>query len=112
MTDLRIDEQEHGGAWSVTVHGDLDLSSAPDLCRRLTAHRGARVVVDLTDVGFCDSCGMRAIMGEAREARIAGGLLVVVSPAGSAVRRLLELCGLLETLGVHGDRDHALAAAA
>jgi anti-sigma B factor antagonist len=111
MTELRIDEEDREGAWAVAVHGDVDLRTAPDLCRCLTAHRGARVIVDLTDVGFCDSCGLRAILGEAREAQISGGSLTVVAPPGSAVRRLLELCGLTETLAVHGDRERALAAA-
>ena len=54
---------------------------------------------------------MRAIMGEARESHIQGGCLSVIAPPSSAVRRLLEICGLLEALGVHADRAGALAAA-
>ena len=100
MTDLRIDEAQHGSTWTVTVHGDVDLRTAPDLCRSLTAHRGTRLVVDLTDVAFCDSTGMRALLGEARETRFEGGELSIVAPAGSPVRRLIELCGLEETLAV------------
>jgi anti-sigma B factor antagonist len=111
VTDLRIVEYEEDGRWTVEVHGDIDIRSAPDLCRILTAHRGARVVVDLTGVAFCDSCGLRAIMGEARESQIEGGSMSVIAPPSSAVRRLLEICGLLETLGVHPDRAGALAAA-
>jgi anti-sigma B factor antagonist len=68
-------------------------------------------VVDLSDVDFCDSSGLRALLGEAREAQISGGALAIVAPAGTAVRRLLELCGLTEVLVVWEDRRRALAAA-
>jgi|SRR4051794_856411 anti-sigma B factor antagonist len=109
--DLRIEEEHSAGTWTVAVEGDVDLKSAPQLCSCLTAHRGQRVIVDLSGVGFCDSCGLRALTGEARETHIAGGNIAVVAPEGSAVRRLLELCGLTELLAVHADRGRALAAA-
>ena len=65
----------------------------------------------MSRVAFCDSCGLRALTGEARETQIAGGSIAVVAPDGSPVRRLLELCGLTELLAVHEDRGRALAAA-
>jgi anti-anti-sigma factor len=110
--DLTVTEERvEGGAWMIVVEGDLDLSTAPDLCACLTAHRGSRVVADLSLVRFCDSCGLRAIVGEARETGYVGGRLTVVAPEGGAVRRLLELTGLTELLEVRGDRRHALASA-
>jgi anti-anti-sigma factor len=109
---LTVSEEESGGGtWTVAARGDLDLRTAPDLCARLGAHRGHRVVADLTEVRFCDSSGLRALVGEASETRYAGGRLTVVAPEGGAVRRLLELTGLTELLQVRPDRERALASA-
>jgi anti-sigma B factor antagonist len=109
--ELLLTEENLDGAWAVAVAGDLDLHTAPDLCRRLTARRGQRVVVDLSKLGFCDSCGLRALMGEAREAQFAGGRVSFVAPTEGSVLRLLELTGLVETLRFHADRARAVAAA-
>jgi len=103
-------ETDFDGTCTLAVHGELDLRTAPDLCARLQAHRGDRVLVDLTHLDFCDSCGLRALIGEARESRIAGGRMSVVAATEGPVRRLLEVTGLTEALGVHGDVEQALAA--
>jgi anti-sigma B factor antagonist len=66
-------------------------------------------IIDLTDVAFCDSTGLRCLLGEAREARIAGGRLTVIAPPGGAVRRLLDLTGADEVLLVHDDGEEALS---
>src|SRR3954452_5093440 len=109
MADLLITEEDVDGTCAVTVRGDLDLRSAPDLCARLEAHRGARLLLDLSQLEFCDSCGLRALICEARETGIAGGRLTVVAPESGPVRRLLQMTGLEEALGVHTDVAHALA---
>jgi anti-sigma B factor antagonist len=104
---LELTEEESGSTVVVAVTGELDLRTAPDLCRRLGAHRGRRILVDLSRLDFCDSCGLRALLGEARETAFQGGRLEVIAPAGTAVRRLLELTGCLETLHVREARTAA-----
>ena len=99
MAGLLMTEGPTTGANTlVALTGELDIKTAPDLCSHLSRHRGKRVVVDLTNVAFCDSCGLRALMGEAREARFAGGSLAIVAPDGGQVRRLLDLTGLTTVL--------------
>jgi anti-sigma B factor antagonist len=113
VSRFQVSEQQRDGMLVLSVSGELDLATAPDLCMRLTRLRMARrpiVVIDLTDLRFCDSTGLRALLGEAREARIAGGRLSVIVPPGSAVRRLLDLTGADEVLEVHDDADQAMSA--
>jgi len=104
---LQIEEDEAAGAEAVLrVFGDLDLATAPELClrlRRLRAQGRRRVVLDLGELAFCDSTGLRALFGEAREAQVAGARLSVVAPAGGAARRLFDLTGAGEILDVHDD---------
>src|SRR4051794_27253160 len=106
-TGLMLTEEQESDVATVAVHGDLDLRTAPELCACLGAHRGEPMLIDLTSIGFCDSSGLRAIMGEARESAIQGGELHVVAPSGTPVRRLLELTGLTEAIAVHEDRADA-----
>jgi anti-sigma B factor antagonist len=62
--------------------------------------RPPRVLVDLAEVGFCDSTGLRALLGAAREVEARAGRLVVAVAPGGAVERVLEIAGLREFLHV------------
>jgi anti-anti-sigma factor len=76
----------------VTVAGDLDLSTAPDLERSLVGVQtdGRPVVLDLRQVTFMDSSGLRVILAADARARSAGSRLVLVEgPPG--VQRVFHL---------------------
>jgi anti-anti-sigma factor len=105
---LEIEESTQDGVPVLSVEGELDLASAPGLCKCLTAHRGKRFVVDLSHVMFCDSSGLRALLGEAHESRIMGGRQVVVIPSRGQVRTLIEMTGLTDVLEVADDRAGAV----
>ena len=77
----------------IAVAGELDIATAPELCARLDASRSGRrprLLVDLTDVDFCDSTGLRALLGAASEVRAHGGRFAIVCPPAGDVARLLE----------------------
>ncbi len=109
---LSIDERDAGDVHVVALTGDLDLASAPALASRIDVARGhgvRRLLIDLTRVEFCDSTGLRALMGAERELRIAGGRLTIVCPGEGQVARLLDVTGLREALRVYEDPRHAAA---
>jgi anti-anti-sigma factor len=58
------------------------------------------VLVDLSELEFCDSAGLRALLGAAREVEARAGRLVVAVEPDGVVGRLLELAGLTEFLRV------------
>jgi anti-sigma B factor antagonist len=89
--------------------GELDLATAPALCARLALTRAGRVLLDLGGIDFCDSSGLRTIVGAAQEAAIHGGRLVVVAPPDSRPARLLAITGLDEFLAVAPDREAGCA---
>lgn len=94
----------------VKVSGDLDLMSAPmfrDVLGQIV--RGMRgqsvpgvVVVDLGGVGFMDSCGVNALVGETRDF-VAGGGKVRLVTKSSPVVRTLSITGLDKIFGVYPD---------
>jgi anti-anti-sigma factor len=107
---VRIETKRSGEAWVVTVVGDLDLHSAPELRDRLAslADTGAKhVVVDLSECEFLDSMGLGVLLGaKKRMARDGRELhLVVTSPD---VRRIFEITMLDRVLDLHTTRAEAL----
>ncbi|MFC5291070.1 STAS domain-containing protein [Actinokineospora guangxiensis] len=96
----------------LAVRGELDSATAPRLNERLMAAiaeapPGAGVVLDLSDVTFCGSAGVQAVLLAGDQAReLDRGFAVACGPF---VRRTLELVGLRHLVGDHPTRAAALA---
>ncbi len=67
----------------------------------------AMVVVDMSRTRFCDSAGLNALVGAARQARAGGGevRLVVV---GEAVARIVALTGVDRVIPIYASLEDAL----
>jgi anti-sigma B factor antagonist len=102
-SDLTVAREMEDGIAVVRASGELDLASAPQLARAISQAAGGRrprVLVDLSALEFCDSAGLRALLGAAREVEARAGRLVVAVEPGGMVARLLEMAGLTEFLRV------------
>jgi anti-sigma B factor antagonist len=110
---FHVQERDETGVRVISVSGELDIATAPELCARLDATRTVRrprMLVDLTDVDFCDSTGLRALLGAASEVRAHGGRFAIVCPPSGNVARLLEIVGASEWMVIHDDPVSGLAA--
>jgi anti-sigma B factor antagonist len=58
------------------------------------------LIVDLTGLEFCDSTGLRGLIGGVKEVDVLGGKAVVAVEPGGMLDRLLDLSGLSEFLRV------------
>jgi anti-sigma B factor antagonist len=113
INQFTVDELDVGGVSVLSVHGDLDIASAPRLCWRIdeARKRWARaLVLDLTETDFCDSTGLRALAGAGRELAAQRARMAIVVPASGPVARLFDVSGAYELMEVHRTRDEALAA--
>ncbi|HEU0087583.1 MAG TPA: STAS domain-containing protein [Pseudonocardiaceae bacterium] len=85
----------------VVVTGDVDLATAPKLRQvildLLAEEPPQRIRVDLTAVSLLDSTGIFVLVDCYKRARERGVSLTVEHPQ-QIVRRVLEICGLLEIL--------------
>jgi anti-sigma B factor antagonist len=90
--------------------GELDVTVVPDLLDDVAALvTGATgVVLDLTDVTFFDSSGVRLVDRLARTCAKGGAGFRVVAPAGGPARRVLEIVGMAGPL-VDDDLPAAMA---
>lgn len=80
----------------VEVTGELDLSTVARWEEDVEAvgRDSSTVVVDLSEVAFVDSAGVRTLFRLIRAARREGTRLVFVAPPDGPVRRLLEILDL------------------
>jgi anti-sigma B factor antagonist len=110
MDAVRIDDE----AWDASVRllavsGELDLASVEVLRRRLElafAEGPPRVVVDLGGVTHMDSTGLAELISAHQRAMdLAGRLVLVVTSA--AIRRMLEIRGVVNLFTVVDSRDGA-----
>jgi anti-anti-sigma factor len=98
----------------VTVHGPLDLGTAGEMEDLLAAEmRGGanHLVLDLSDVAFCDSTGVNALLRVHRRAGAEQGWLRL-SAASDQVRRVLQVTHLDRVLRRYPDPESALDDAA
>lgn len=91
---LQVTTTSDGNATLVRLVGELDLAGAPALSEavsRATEDGGGRpLVLDMSDVSFIDSTGVRTLLEAAQSV---GGSLALLSPS-TAVTRVLDLTRL------------------
>ena len=88
------------GTARVRLAGDLDLSTVPALQARVAALRGegsTQIVLDLAELDFIDSTGLRLILELHGEAARDGFTLALV-PGGDAVQRVFDVTGTAAVL--------------
>lgn len=100
---FEIAGHEVDGTPIVSVRGEIDVSTAPELRNRLleVAEKGhTTVVVDLGEVSFLDSTALGVLVGSLKRFRSAGGdLRLVVSTR--PVYKVLEITGLIDVFPIY-----------
>jgi anti-anti-sigma factor len=83
---------DHGRVVVVSVRGEVDTATAPQMGQAVDAQlaRRRRVVLDLSEVEFMDLHGLAVVMRASRRARADGGSFALGRPS-PCVRRLLDL---------------------
>jgi anti-anti-sigma factor len=97
-TRLEIGTASADGGTVLTLAGELDIASAPALERALDefgASLPRRLVIDLRQVTFMDSTGLRALL-LARQRAADGDHELLLRPGPRQVQRVFELSGTLE----------------
>jgi len=92
------------GADRVTLVGELDIAVADGVEQRLRRLReaGSRVRLDLSQLDFIDSSGVRAIVLGLKHARQGGHELEVDRQISPTVRRMIEIMGIAPQLWPDG----------
>jgi anti-sigma B factor antagonist len=91
---IAIDTQE--GITTIALDGDLDGASAPAAQQQIMAHatEGARVLLDMSNVPYMSSAGVRMLLSTYRQLSSNGGKIVLVGLA-EEVQDTLSVTGFL-----------------
>ncbi|MFJ9153449.1 STAS domain-containing protein [Streptomyces sp. NPDC102270] len=96
-------QHPHPGLAIATIGGDVDMQTAPTLrsgALEIIQQGHPRLVLDLAQVGFCDSSGLSAIIGIWHAAQEAGGSLSLAA-VPDRLMRMLSMTGVDSLLPVH-----------
>ena len=110
---MQMDVSEiEGGIRQIRLAGRLDVegTQAIDLkFTALTATRRAAIVVDLSQVSFLASIGMRTLLSSAKALALKGGKMVLLSPQ-PMVASALSTAGIDTLIPIHHDLESACKA--
>jgi stage II sporulation protein AA (anti-sigma F factor antagonist) len=113
MTDLAVLDRAEPDV--LRLAGEIDMSNSATVervVRQALESSVQGVVLDLSDTSYLDSAGIRMVFLSARTARAANKRLVLLVPAGSPLRRVLEIAEVPAVVPVHDEREAARVALA
>jgi anti-sigma B factor antagonist len=117
VVTFKVSGDEHGGWAVLQVSGELDLVTSPALRQHIhdaVAEGRHSLVLDLSDVLFCDSSGVGVLIAARRLIRSCQGSLRLILPAqgaveGSHVNRVLGALGVRRLFEIYPDITAAVA---
>ncbi|MGZ4435965.1 MAG: STAS domain-containing protein [Trebonia sp.] len=80
---LSLTRRTQGGHTVAALTGELDVACARTLREQLLSllrPHSARLVIDLSEVSYCDASGLAVLVGTGRRAELLGGMLRLAAP--------------------------------
>lgn len=111
MPLLELETEETNGYIRLALSGELDISSAPQVeeaLSRIEAGKPGLILIDLRELEFMDSTGLRTVLSADARARQDGRRLAIVR-GPRPVDRIFSVTRLDERLEIIDEPDSALA---
>jgi len=101
---LDVSTERTGAVLRVRLAGELDAETAPSVTKAVTAAGEGQppartVIIDATELTFMDSSGVSELLRVHQSVTAESGAFGIEGAHGT-VRRVLEITGLIEFLGV------------
>ena len=110
---MQIDSETlDNGILKVNLSGRLDVLGAQDIDMKftvLTATKQAFIIVDMSEVSFLASLGIRTLLTSAKALANRGGDMVLYKPQPN-VLDVLETSGVSSLITIHNDLEEAKSA--
>lgn len=107
---MKIETQEHKRVVVVTVEGRIDSATASefeDALNEFTQQGKNNIVLDLSEVDFISSAGLRVLVTARKAVKSAGGD-IVFAESSDQVLETLEIAGLDVLFEQYPDRETAI----
>jgi anti-anti-sigma factor len=111
VTDLaRVDVEQHADRTITTITGEVDISNIDAVRAKFEHHLDTASchVVDLSHTTYLDSAAIALLFDASKRLQERRQVLMIVTPRGSPVRRLLDLTGLSARVEVHDRLEDAI----
>jgi anti-anti-sigma factor len=106
--NFRIETTSTGSGTTIKLAGELDSATCPELIEQfdqlVAAGESGQVILDLADVSFIDSAGMRAIVVIERSAK-ERHVPLAIRPAAGPIGDLLQITGIGERVALSPQSD-------
>jgi anti-anti-sigma factor len=111
VAELRLSAERRDGSLIVTIEGELDTVTVPELDTMITEGRRETkwIILDLSRVDFMDTHSLAIIVKHWKRLTEAGGILVLAG-ARYQYTRALWITGLASRLPMNDSVDEAIAA--
>jgi anti-anti-sigma factor len=96
VTAAKVETSAEDGSMHITLSGEIDLANAAvveDEIRAAVSNQPTTVSVDLTDLTYMDSAGIRILFVLASRLQALRIVLELIVPLDSPTRRIVELSG-------------------
>jgi len=107
---MNVETTQHGDVVLIAIEGTIDTLTADEISTHFEeqiAGGHTRLVVDLTDVDYLASTGLRLLLTIMNQVREKGGDLKLLEP-NENVRRIMDLTGIFTLIDVHPDAESAI----
>ena len=108
---MQISTQDSGAVAVVSVSGRVDSATAPDLeaaLKKLVDAEKTQIVLDLLNVEYMSSAGLRAMVSTLKSVKRVNGDLRIANPS-PRVEEVLRLAGLTSIFSIYRSRDEAVS---
>ena len=109
---MQISSRELKRVNVVSVSGRVDSAAAPDLEKTLQGlidNRRNQIVIELAEVEYMSSAGLRALVSALKASKKGGGEVVIARPS-PRVREVIDLAGLTPVFTMYDDTLEAVGA--
>ncbi|HEY7325341.1 MAG TPA: STAS domain-containing protein [Streptosporangiaceae bacterium] len=113
MEGASLSAESRGDTMIITIGGDLDIVTSPQLdeCLTQAEARHSRIILDFGEVTFLDTSALAVIVGHWKKAEATGGALALAN-ARYRYTKTLWITGLADKLTLYDTVDEGLAALA
>lgn len=109
MSNLQFTSDTEGSIRIAALGGRLDNQTAPEFDKQIADFAGSPTILDLANLQYISSAGLRSVLSALKRATASGGQLVLAAPI-PAVVEVFEISGFITLVKVFPDREAALAA--
>ncbi len=111
---MEITEEKRGGVMLIGLRGRLDAVTSPSVEKKLlalVAEGDVRIALDLSELSYISSLGLRVLMTVAKQVQTGGGKLALAA-LSDTVHEIFKIAGFTELFSVYQTLDEAATACA